>query len=192
MQFPYPVVLASASPRRRELLSQLGIEFKVVPADIDEDNLTVDDPDQTARRLAREKALHVFAQNPESLVIGADTVVSIDNDGGTVQLAKPTDEPDAGRILSILSGRTHVVTTGVCIKWPGGMNVFAERSEVTFRKLEENEIAEYIATGEPMDKAGAYGLQGKAKGFVAAIRGNHDNVIGLPMDALREALREIR
>lgn len=192
MRIQYPVVLASASPRRQQLLKDMGVDFTVDPADIDEDDLTVDDPEQTARRLAREKSLHVFARHGDSLVIGADTVVSLEVGGVLTQLAKPVDEADARRMLGLLAGNTHVVTTAVCLKWPRGLTVFAEQSEVTFRKVDESEIADYVATGEPMDKAGAYGLQGLAQRFVSAIRGNRDNVIGLPTDALREALREIR
>lgn len=191
MKGDYRVILASASPRRQELLASLGVTFEVIPADVDEDALTVDDPGITARRLAREKALAVYAENPDAVVIGGDTVVALEINGEMTQLTKPVDEEDAVRILSLLSGRTHKVITGVCVKWPKGINTFAEESEVTFAKMSENQIREYIATGEPMDKAGAYGLQGGAKKYVTSIRGSVENVIGLPIDRLKEALNEI-
>lgn len=191
LKLDYPVVLASGSPRRWELLGKLVAEFEVVSADIDEDSLTVEDPEQTARILAREKALAVFALHSDSIVIGGDTVVALDIDGVMTQLTKPVDESDAVRILGLLSGKTHAVITGVCVKWPVGISVFAERSEVTFEKMSEEQISEYVATGEPMDKAGAYGLQGGARRYVTEIRGDVENVIGLPVERLREALRDI-
>lgn len=191
LKLKFPVILASGSPRRQELLGKLVAEFAVIPADIDEDALTSEDPEQTARILAREKALAVFALHPDSIVIGGDTVVALEIAGAMTQLSKPVDEDDAMRILGLLSGRTHEVITGVCVKWPTGISVFAERSEVTFGKMSDGQIREYIATGEPMDKAGAYGLQGGARKYVTQIRGDMENVIGLPVDRLGEALREI-
>lgn len=191
LKLDYPVILASGSPRRRELLGQLVADFEVEAADVDEDSLTVDDPEQTARILAREKALAVFGDHRDSIVIGGDTVVALEIDGVLTQLSKPIDEPDARRMLGLLSGRTHTVITGVCVKWPKGISVFAERSEVTFGAMSEGQIADYVATGEPMDKAGAYGLQGGARQYVTEIRGDVENVIGLPVDRLRETLREI-
>jgi septum formation protein len=191
LKLDYPVILASGSPRRKELLGQLVSEFEVVAADVDEDALTVEDAELTARILAREKALAVFALHSDSVVIGGDTVVALEIDGVMTQLTKPVDEADAVRILGLLSGRTHAVITGVCVKWPKGISVFAERSEVTFAKMSDAQISEYVATGEPMDKAGAYGLQGGARKFVTQIKGDMENVIGLPVDRLREALRDI-
>lgn len=191
LKLAYPVILASGSPRRRELLGKLVAEFDVVVADVDEDALTVEDPEQTARILAREKALTVYADHRDSIVIGGDTVVALEIDGVLTQLSKPVDEADAVRMLGLLSGRTHTVITGVCVKWPKGISVFAERSEVTFGVMNEVQIAAYVATGEPMDKAGAYGLQGGARQYVTQIKGDMENVIGLPVDRLREALREI-
>lgn len=191
LKLDYPVILASGSPRRRELLGKLVADFEVVSADIDEDALTVEDPEQTARILAREKALVVYGLHPGSVVIGGDTVVALEIDGVMTQLSKPVDEADAVRILGLLSGRTHAVITGVCVKWSGGISVFAERSEVTFAKMSDAQISEYVATGEPMDKAGAYGLQGGARKYVTEIRGDVENVIGLPVERLREALRDL-
>lgn len=188
----YPVVLASASPRRQELLRSLVPLFDVVPADLDEDALTDADPWVTAQRLAREKCLAVFASHPESLVIGGDTVVALPLGDDWVQLTKPVDVEDAVRILSSLQGATHTVITGVCLRWPKGMVAFTESSKVTFRSVSEAEIRAYIATGDPMDKAGAYGLQGGAKDFIAKVEGSVTNVIGLPMERLEEALREVK
>lgn len=178
------VVLASASPRRRELLRPLVPGFRVVPADLDEDALTLEDPFATAESLAVAKAMHVSARCRGSLVIAADTVVALPGDSGWMQLTKPTDVHDAHRILRRLAGRTHVVVTGVALVQLGHLVSFAERSEVTFRELTDEEIVAYIATGEPMDKAGAYGLQGGAVDFVVNIEGSRNNVIGLPTERL--------
>ncbi len=184
----WPVVLASASPRRRDLLRELVPEFTVDPADVDEDALTDDDPWVTAQRLAREKALAVRERHPDALVIGGDTVVALEGEAGWSQLAKPLDEADARRMLGLLSGRTHTVITGVCLVWPGGLSAFTEATRVTFKAMSEGEIGAYVATGEPMDKAGAYGFQGGARPFVERVEGSVSNVIGLPLERLEEAL----
>lgn len=170
----------------------MGLEFDVVPADIDEDALTVEDPVQTATRLARDKALAVFERHSDALVIGGDTVVAVELDGAEVQLAKPVDRADAIRMLSILQGRTHRVITGVALRWPKGVRIFSEISEVTFHSISSAEVEAYVDAGESMDKAGAYAAQGKAAAIIASIRGSLDNVIGLPTEALSEALKEIR
>ena len=187
----YPVILASASPRRHDLLKELISDFQVISADIDEDALTDPDPFVTAQRLAKEKVFAVYSQHPDSLVIGGDTVVALPDGDGWRQLTKPTDEGDAARILGELSGQTHTVITGVCIKWPKGFHAFTESSEVAFKQMSAEEIRAYIATGEPMDKAGAYGLQGGARPFISEVKGSVNNVIGLPTERLEEALREI-
>lgn len=192
MRLPYPVVLASMSPRRRELLERLVPVFEVLPAHLDEDALGDPDPWVAAARIAREKALAIADIRPEALVIAGDTVVAIETPDGYVQLAKPTDETDACRMLSQLSGRAHRVVTGVALRWPGGYEAFTETSTVAFRSLSAVEIADYVSTGEPMDKAGAYGLQGGARAFVERIEGSVANVIGLPVERLDEALREVR
>lgn len=181
------LILASASPRRRELLAQIEPEFDVVVADVDEESLVDADPRVTARRTAQAKAGAVFRANPDAIVVGGDTVVAVDD----VQLAKPVDEQDAFRMLRTLSGRTHTVITGVCIVWPGGENLFEVQSQVTFRNLSDEQIWAYIATGEPMDKAGAYGAQGEAGRHIAKIEGSLTNVIGLPVDEVRAALQAI-
>ena len=157
------------------------------PAHVDEDALTDPDPWVTAQRLAREKALAVSAGRSEALVIAGDTVVALEDR----QLAKPCDAEDAKRMLRELSGRTHVVVTGVCLVWPGGMSAFTETSKVTFRKLSNEEIDLYVATGSPLDKAGAYGLQDESQDFIERVEGDIDNVIGLPVARLREALKSV-
>jgi septum formation protein len=182
------VVLASASPRRQELLRQLIPEFTVDPAHLDEEALTSDDPVKTARDLAAAKARAVAERRTDSLVIGGDTVVALPVSDGWMQLSKPTDPADAVRILTLLQGQTHTVTTGIGLVFPGGWSFFTDSSRVTFRSVPLSEIEEYVATGDPLDKAGAYGLQGMAKSFVEKVEGSVSCVIGLPMERLEEAL----
>jgi septum formation protein len=191
MQLPWPVVLASASPRRQELLKKIVSEFTVDPAHLDEDALTDPDPWITAQKLAREKALAVRANHPDSLVIAGDTVVALPHGEGWIQLAKPVDAPHAEQMLAQLAGRTHTVITGIALACPTGFSAFTDSSKVTFRALSSQEIASYVATGEPMDKAGSYGLQGMAKEFIAQVEGSVTCVIGLPMERLEEALRSL-
>lgn len=181
------VVLASGSPRRKDLLARLVPVFEVVTSDVDEEALTVSDPIATAERLAEAKARAVAALRPEALVIGADTVVFL----GETQFAKPQDAADARRMLRALSGRTHVVATGVCLIGPQGSETFHDETLVVFRDLSDAEIEAYVATGEPMDKAGAYAIQGGAAAFVVRREGSESNVIGLPLERLRDFL-EVR
>ncbi|MCH8979058.1 MAG: septum formation protein Maf [Armatimonadetes bacterium] len=188
---PFPVVLASASPRRKELLAKLVAEFEVVPADVDEAAVEEPDPWVAAQRTAREKALAVARLRPDALVIAGDTVVALSQGDGWRQLGKPTDEQDARAMLRDLSGRTHTVVTGVCLHWPGGMSAFTESSKVTFREISDDEIAAYVATGSPLDKAGAYGLQDESQSFITKVEGPIDNVIGLPLEKLEDALSSI-
>jgi septum formation protein len=184
MKPKYPVVLASSSPRRVELLKKLFDDFEVLPADIEEHE-QIRDPKRLAVALACEKAHAVAEMRPNSLVIGADTVVAI----GDELLGKPLNVSDAIRMLSCLSGMTHRVCTGVCVVAPGGDRVdFVEETHVTFREIAGDEIEQYVATGEPMDKAGAYAIQGGAAKFVASVEGDYDNVVGLPIGALRANL----
>jgi septum formation protein len=192
LRFPFPVILASASPRRRELLSQVVAEFGVALSDVDEELLTTEDPWETAEGLGMAKARAVAAQHPDALVIGGDTVVAIEEEGGYTQLAKPADEADARRMLARLAGREHLVITGVGLVWPGGEGSFHETTRVRFRELDPDEIAQYVATGEPMDKAGGYAIQGGAAQFVSGIDGSLSNVIGLPLEALRAALEPLQ
>ncbi len=197
--FAWPVILASASPRRQDLLREIVPEFEIVPAHITEEDHVHEDPWETAQRTAREKALAVSAAHPKAIVIAGDTVVafSVEGESGRegrvnwTQLAKPLDENDAFRMLRVLSGRTHTVVTGVCVIWPEGFMAFTEATEVTFKPMSDQQIMEYVATGDPMDKAGAYGFQGGARPFVDRVEGSVTNVIGLPMEKLTEALKRI-
>jgi septum formation protein len=180
--------LASNSPRRRELLINAGLDFDVRPSTVVEAVREGEAPEDFARRAAREKALDVAASVAAgSLVLGADTVVVI----GHEILGKPSGAEEAARMLRRLSGKTHRVITGVClIRTPG--KVEAEEHEttwVTFRRLDEAEIQDYLATGEPFDKAGAYGIQGFASRFVTRVEGCYFNVVGLPVARVVELLK---
>ena len=184
------IVLASASPRRTELLALSGILFTVVPADICEDALPGEAPVDHVIRLSREKAVAVSEKTDGRFFIGADTIVALD---GAI-LGKPVDAADAMRMLSGLSGRDHEVITGFTV-FDKASGIHISRSvctEVTFKKLAETEIASYIATGCPMDKAGPYAIQGGAVHFVRSINGSYTNVIGLPMTELYEVLQEMQ
>jgi septum formation protein len=171
------VILASQSPRRRELLALVGIPHEVRPADIDETYLPGEPPRDHTERLAREKAVAIAAAEPDALVIGSDTIVVVDGD----VLGKPADAPDAERMLARLSGRTHVVMTGVAVAWHGVTRSAVEEVDVAFHRLSAREIAEYVATREPMDKAGAYGIQGYGATIVARVDGDYFAVMGLPL-----------
>jgi septum formation protein len=173
------LILASSSPRRRELLTQIGFKFEVHPAHVNEDPRPDEDPLAYVVRLARDKAQVVSAElgDPEAVVIGADTTVTID---GHI-LAKPDDAADAARMLRMLSGRTHRVITGVAVATAKKIEVAAEVTGVRFSTLSEAEIAEYVATGQPMDKAGAYGIQGLAAKWIPRVEGCYFNVVGLPL-----------
>ncbi len=184
------IVLASASPRRTELMSLAGLQFTVVPADICEDVLAGETPAEHVMRLSREKADAVAAAVEGRFFIGADTVVVLD---GAI-LGKPADEADARRMLEALSGRDHEVVTGFTVfDKVSGIHISRSVStEVTFKTLEEKEISAYIASGCPMDKAGAYAIQGGAVHFVRSISGSYTNVIGLPMTELYEVLQAMQ
>lgn len=188
----FPIVLASASPRRVELLSRIVPEFAVDPAHLDEAALTGRDPWQTAENLSLAKALEVRPRHPEAVVIAGDTVVAFEERPGCyVQLAKPASQEDAARMLRALSGRAHQVITGVALASPWGREAFCVTSTVWFRSLAGEEIEEYIRSGEPMDKAGAYAIQGGASRWVERLDGPVDNVIGLPVEELRERLQRL-
>jgi len=180
------IVLASASPRRQELLRNAGILFTVQPADIDETLLAGESPRDCAERLAREKALAVFQSRPQDFVLGADTIVVVDD----LILGKPRDAGDAMRMLRLLSGRTHEVITGVCLAGPGSNTTVSEATLVTMCAIPDDEIRAYIATGEPMDKAGAYAIQGLASRWIPRIEGDYSNVVGLPVAVVYRILRE--
>jgi septum formation protein len=211
------LTLASASPRRRELLAQAGFEFVVQPAQIDEDPRPGEDAIAYVVRLAREKAEAVFAEIREQrsenrdqgtgnreqgsgsrdqrsenrdqvIVLGADTTVTIDG----LILGKPEDAADAARMLRMLSGRTHRVITGVAVATALGTEVAAEATGVRFLTLSDEEIAEYVATGESMDKAGAYAIQGRAAKWIPRIEGCYFNVVGLPLALVSTMLAAVR
>jgi nucleoside triphosphate pyrophosphatase len=214
------LILASASPRRQELLRNARISFAVEPANIDETPVADETPPDCAERLAREKALTVWRSRPQDVVLGADTIVVVDD----TMLGKPLDEEDAARMLRLLSGREHRVITGVCLvssmiadgiagaaqfheksplpAKPAGngapssarpLESFRSASEttlVTFDQLSEKDIRDYVATGEPMDKAGAYAIQGIASRWIPRIEGDYSNVVGLPIALVYRMLRE--
>ena len=181
-----PLVLASASPRRQDFLARLGLQFQVAPADIDETLLPGESPEPFARRMAAAKAEVVARERLDACVIGADTVVALD---GTV-FGKPRDPDDALAILQALRGRTHQVITGVAVVCPtrGIGEVFTVTSEVSFAAFPDEILRAYIATGEPMDKAGAYAIQGRGAFLVRAIGGSCSNVVGLPVHDLVSVL----
>ncbi len=196
------LVLASASPRRRELLAQAGFAFTVHPAYIPEDPLPGEEPIGYVTRLAREKAEAVYRElagplapmTPEGegaevdlVVLGADTTVTLDNE----ILAKPEDPADAARMLRQLSGRTHLVVTGVAVVSAESTEIAAEVTAVRFLSLSDDEIASYVATGEPMDKAGGYGIQGRAAGWIPRIEGCYFNVVGLPLALVSTMLESL-
>lgn len=182
------LVLASASPRRRELLTQAGYVFEVQPAHVNEDPRPDEDAIAYVVRLARDKAQAVFTSvsDPDAIVLGADTTVTLDNH----ILAKPEDPSDAARMLRMLSGRTHRVITGVAIATAKGVEVAAEATGVQFRTLSDEEIAAYVASGEPMDKAGAYGIQGLAAKWIPRVEGCYFNVVGLPLALVATMLEQ--
>ncbi|MFZ0913215.1 MAG: Maf family protein [Candidatus Korobacteraceae bacterium] len=179
------LVLASASPRRAELLRNAAVPFTVEPAHVAEQPAAHEEPVDYAQRLARDKARAVFARHPRSAVLGADTVVVVDQH----LLEKPTDKADAARMLRLLSGRTHQVITGVCLVAPDFEQTEAEITQVVFSPLSEREIAAYVGSGEPMDKAGAYAIQGMASRWVERVEGCYFNVVGLPVLRVCRMLR---
>jgi septum formation protein len=203
------LVLASASPRRQELLRNAGISFAVQPADVDETPLEDEAPRECAERLSREKALAVWRSRPHDAVLGADTIVVVDE---TV-LGKPVDAKDAARMLRMLSGREHRVITGVCLIKPvpgtqhpvpsgrssardenrnENLHLGSETTLVTMCEISDKEILDYVATGEPMDKAGAYAIQGIASRWIPRIEGDYSNVVGLPVALVYRMLRETK
>jgi nucleoside triphosphate pyrophosphatase len=183
-----PVILASASPRRRQLLSEFFEAFEVISPEVDEEALEKPDPWENAKHLACCKAFKVSVGHPDKLVIGADTVVALPLEGGYEMLAKPKDPSDACRMLRALSGREHIVTTGVCLLWPDGKEHWATTSRVRFDELSDEFVEAYVATGEPLDKAGAYGAQGGMKPHLS-VEGSLTNVIGLPIEDFEARLR---
>lgn len=200
------LVLASASPRRQDLLRSAGISFTVQPADVDETPLAGESARSCAERLACEKALVVCRSRPQDLVLGADTIVVVND----IILGKPADADDAARMLHLLSGCVHQVITGVCLatvasgqlqfindetpevitteNWK--VRTGSEITLVTMSELSDDEIRDYVATGEPLDKAGAYAIQGRASRWIPRIEGDYTNVVGLPVALVYRMLRE--
>lgn len=175
------MILASQSPRRRELLSLITADFRVIPAKGEEILPEGISPSEAVVLLSRQKAAEIYKEYKNETIIAADTVVAID---GKI-LGKPTDEADAAAMLKLLSGRTHSVFTGVCIISPDGSeNSFAEETTVEFWELSDKLIADYVSSGEPMDKAGAYGIQDAGALLVKRINGDYYNVMGLPVGRL--------
>jgi septum formation protein len=181
------VILASQSPRRRELLTLVGIPHTVQPADIDEAYLPGEEPAAHAQRLAREKAAVVAAGDPEAIVIGSDTIVVLDGD----VLGKPRDAAHAAQMLTRLSGRSHVVMTAIAVRWNGVERSAVEMAGVTFHPLSVQDIEAYIATGEPMDKAGAYGIQGFGATIVERVDGDYFAVMGLPLQRMVRLMTDL-
>ena len=186
---PGTLVLASGSPRRREILTRMGLEFEIRPPDLDETALAGESPEALVVRLARGKAqaiADVLLAGPRRWVLGSDTVVVLGQD----IIGKPADEGDAVAMLGRLTGQTHRVITGIAVidAREGGALAEAVSSEVVMRPADEEEIRAYVATGESLDKAGAYALQGGGRRFVTRVVGSESNVIGLPMDETRELL----
>lgn len=182
------IILASASPRRRELLATAGLEFEICVKEVDESIPEGTPPAVAAELTATKKALATAAEHPNDIVIGADTIVV---DGESI-LGKPHCKEDATAMLSILSGKEHTVITGVCIACEGKTEIFHKKSKVKFYPLSDKEIADYVATGEPMDKAGAYGIQGKGSVLVEEIEGDYFNIVGLPVASTVRAIRKYR
>lgn len=180
------LILASRSPRRSELLTAAGISFEVLAADIDETPLPNEDPAAYVERLAIEKARAVFAMRPAALVLGADTTVTIDGE----ILGKPVDEADALRMLRLLSGRVHDVHTGVAVVSTSGVRSGIDTTRVWFDTMTDEDIAWYVATGEPVDRAGAYAIQGFASRFIPRIEGSYSNVVGLPVALVSSILNK--
>jgi septum formation protein len=186
-----PIVLASASPRRQELLKNAGISFTVRPANIDEVQQLGEGSLHFAERMARDKARAIRASDPESVVIGADTIVVARDQ----VLGKPADAADAVRMLRLLSNRQHFVITSVCligtdVNDTAYEDIRSEKTAVHFSPLTDAEIRDYVASGEPMDKAGAYAIQGRASRWISKIEGDYFNVVGLPVDLVWRMLRE--
>ena len=180
------IVLASQSPRRSEILRQAGIPFVARPAHVDETARPGESPQDYVKRVACDKATAAGAA-PGEIVLGADTVVVI---GGEI-LGKPAHTTDAVRMLGLLAGREHQVLTGICLRRGAEMVIDCARTRVWFKPLTREAIAEYVASGEPMDKAGAYAIQGLASKFIERIEGSYTNVVGLPIELVQQILRKL-
>lgn len=183
------IILASKSPRRHELLSMLGYQIKTIVSDVDEDGVTADTPPLLASKLAHTKALAVAneIEKTDLPIIAADTLVEVNGE----ILGKPKDEADARRMLMLLSGSAHYVHTGISVIYNGKEINLTDTAKVYFRDIDADELDDYIASREPFDKAGAYGIQGKAGAFVERIEGDFFSIMGLPICAVTKALKEL-
>jgi septum formation protein len=181
------LVLASASPRRADLLRAAGIQFDVHRVEVDERFRMGEHPEHAVARLAEEKAAAALTVQVDAVVLGADTTVVVDGEA----LAKPSDASDASRMLRLLSGRSHEVLTGVCLSTAGRRLVRVERTQVRMTQLSNAEIDWYVSTGEPFDKAGAYAVQGFASRFIEGIEGSYSNVVGLPVSTVYVLLTQL-
>lgn len=182
------LILASSSPRRAELLSMLGLSFRVVPADVSEELLPDEGPEAHAERLSREKAARVREDHPDALVVAGDTIVVLEG----VILGKPENEDAAVGMLMTLQSRTHTVVSGIAVASPGEeIRSAVECTDVTFREVDEEEVRAYVDTGEPLDKAGAYGIQGLGASLVRGVTGDYFTVVGLPIPALLRVLESV-
>ena len=184
---PQQVILASASPRRRELLKKVFPAFAVIPTEVEEIVPEGTKPMEQSEYLAMIKARPLAEQYPDALVIGSDTTVLVDG----IVLGKPRDAEEAKAMLRLLSGRTHVVCTGCCLYYKGRAVRFTESTEVEFYPMTEEEIDAYVASGDPMDKAGAYGIQSGAGIYIKGIRGDYDTVMGLPAARIYQEIKGI-
>ena len=182
------IILASKSPRRKEILEKAGINFIALASDKEENNLYIEDTKKVAIANADVKASDIAESYPDDIVVGADTIVVLENE----LFGKPKDPKDAKMMLERLSGKTHQVITGVAIIYQGQKILFSETSDVTFREIAEQEILDYIESKEPMDKAGAYAIQGIGAKFVLGYTNEIENIIGLPIHSLLEHLKEIK
>ena len=182
------LILASASPRRKELLTQMGLDFSVDPSDCDESFAISLPPAEMVAALSKAKAEAVFARHENDIILAADTVVALDNE----VLGKPTDPADAVRMLLRLSGKTHRVYTGVTVLAKDFAQTFVSDTAVTFTNLTKAEAEAYVATGEPLDKAGAYGVQGRGAVFVERIDGDYYTVVGLPVCKTWNVLQNVK
>jgi len=188
------IILASSSPRRKDLLAELGIAFEVIPSGVDETVEEGSPPEEVVRTLALRKAMHIAQQTPNAIIIGADSMVVLDGK----LIGKPKDQTDAIATLKLLNGKTHLVLTGIAVV--GTQNSLTEpdiksltvQSKVTMKLHHEQTVLDYVATGEPMDKAGSYSRSGIGRMLIESIEGSPENVSGLPLKELREMLKEFQ
>ncbi len=186
---PKRFILASASPRRAELLQRMGLQFEIRPTHVEEDDSGSEGPERMVLENAKLKAATLAESEPDALVLGSDTTVAFDDH----VLSKPVDMEDARRMLQMLAGRTHTVYTAVALYWTAGKlaHIFVERSDVRFQQLDDGRIDEYFELVNPLDKAGAYGIQEGRELIIESVKGSVENVMGLPIQALAVTLEEL-